>query len=370
MQLTDYATAMGNKICTIIFELVILQKAVTDQEVRIQTLEQKAPVIIPLPDVVPVCVVTPGDPTPMNVVLQALEQQFCELRTATGQPNDIYDALQAQCNGLTNEQQLNGLGNMGSLVGWNNQVFTLADSFFNMWLTICDMRAAIRNIQLNCCPTACDGISINMTAQIENSTLTLFFLGSIPAEFSQCLPSGTTSFTITDQSGNTIVVQVNLTAYMNVPTGYPINLNLTPINVADQLTISATPCLTNNVTQSVCQSVVQYVLPSTVGCPVLGLIPTYNTIQYSGNVGAGTIAYTVELWLGASLINSQSSTVTGPGTIAGSFTGLLSNTLYKIRVKIDPTPNGAVYYCPFANITTAVNPCPAPTNVVPTLTID
>jgi hypothetical protein len=370
MQLTDYATAMGNKICTIIFELIVMQTAITSQEVRIVALEQKAPVIIPLPDVTPVCVVNPGIPTPMNVVLQALEQQFCALVNVTGSPNELTDSFGAECNGLTNQQQLNGLGTMGSIVGWNSQVFTLADSFVNMWLTICDMRAAIRNIQLNCCPTACDGIVINMTATIEVNTLTLYFLGSIPTNFVQCLPSGTTTITISDQSGNTIVVPFNLLAYMNLATGYNISLNLTPINVADNLTISITPCLYNSVTDSTCQSYVEYTLVNNAGCFTLTLTPTFDTIAYTGNSGPGAASYTVELWLGMSMITSQTVAVTGATLIAGTFTGLLSSTLYQVRLKVDPSPCGNPYYCPFTTATTIANPCPAPTNVVPVITID
>jgi hypothetical protein len=70
------------------------------------------------------------------------------------------------------------------------------------------------------------------------------------------------------------------------------------------------------------------------------------------------------------MITSQTVAVTGATTIAGTFTGLLSSTLYQVRLKVDPSPCGTPYYCPFITATTIANPCPAPTNVVPIITID
>lgn len=352
MQLLDYVTAIGNKVCTIVSEITIIQETLVSFNNRITVLENTPPVVTPLPQVTPVCVINPGVATDMNIVLAALEQQFCSLQNTTGTPAALYQAALNQCNNLTNQSRLYGYGNMGSITGWVNTVSTIADSFTNMWLTICDMRAAIANIQANCCPTTCDGVAFNLTANLATSTLTLYFTGSIAPSFVQCPPTGLTLFTITDQSGNTAAVSVDVISYLNNISGYPIALAGTPINTLDNLTITANPCFFDNNTQTRCESCIEYTVINTAGCPTMTYVAGIDNIAYSAVIATGTATYTVELYdsTGTILLSSQVQSITGPDTLVGTFTGLSSNTTYKLRVTF--TSGSGTITCPFGVQTT------------------
>ena len=352
MQLLDYVTAIGNKVCTIVSEAVIIQQTLVSLDQRVTVLENTPPVVTPLPQVTPVCVINPGVATDMNIVLTALEQQFCALQGTTGTPAALYGAILNQCNNLTNLPKLYGYGNMGSIVGWASTVNTLADSLTNMWLTICDMRAAIATIQVNCCPTGCNGVAIDFTADIVSSTLTLYLTGSITPGFVQCPPTGLTLFTISDESGNTTSVSVDIATYLNNVSGYPIALAGTPINTLDNLTITANPCFYDSSTQSRCESCIEYTVINTEGCPSVTYTGYLDTIDYTSVIATGTASYTVELYdsTGTTLLSSQTQTITGPDTLAGTFSGLSSNTTYKLRVVF--TSGSGTITCPFSVVTT------------------
>jgi len=371
MQLTDYVQAIGNRVCQLIDQIATINAILQNHETRITTLENAPPPTFTLPKVTPVCVL-PSVPTDMNLVLAALESQFCALIGATGGPNDIYAAILKQCAGLTGAPQLGGSGTMGSIPGWDSSVQNLADAINNIWLTICDLRAAVVNIQTNCCPSGCAGVSLSMIAQLDGTDLTVWFSGTIPVGFNQCPPSGLTSFTVSDQSGNTVILTGDIAAILNSITGITWDLSIGPLNLADNLTVTATPCLTDGV--STCQYTFTEVLANQTACPTMSYTPNDTQIAYSGNIIAtGTnVTYTVEVWdsLGLTLVQSQSILVTVPPAflLTGTFVGLTPSTSYKVRVVITPLV-GAVTTCPFSTVTTLAPPCPPPTNVVPSIVL-
>lgn len=364
MQLSDYVHAIGNRVCDLVNEITTIQQTLANHEVRITNLENAPQQTLTLPKVVPSCVVTPAVPTDMNIVLQALEQQFCQLIGATGTPNNIYQAILRECLGLGASPQLGGVGTMSSIPGWVNNIQNLADAITNIWLTICDLRAAVTNIQTNCCPTGCDGITLSLTAELNGNDLTIYTNGTIPAGFTQCAP-GTTMFTVSDQSGNTINVPIDIIFYLNNISGYTFDLSASPINTADNLTITASPCLTNATTGALCQYALSFIIANQNLCIPLLFITTETTINYSGNVVAGTATYTVELWnnLGTVMLGSQAQLLTAPSVLAGVFSSLTGGTNYKIRLKITPSGGGPDVYCPFTVVTTDYPACAPPTYI-------
>jgi hypothetical protein len=92
MQLQDYVTAIGNKLCSLVSTITIQQEAINNLNIRVTNLETAvAPVYIP-PTVTPQCVLPPA-PTEMNILLAALEASFCQLQTATGAPLELYQNI-------------------------------------------------------------------------------------------------------------------------------------------------------------------------------------------------------------------------------------------------------------------------------------
>ncbi len=177
MPLVDYARAMGNKIYEIINNITTINNTLSFQQTQITYILNNFPSSMPDPitfsgtcltDKIPV--VPPGG-IPIKDLVQAVEDAFCELRAATGMPSDLLAAIFKQCAALDTSPALNLPGvNMGSLPGWipSREYSTVADSINNMWITICDMRAAISSILKNCCPQGCDGLVVNLVSVTLN----------------------------------------------------------------------------------------------------------------------------------------------------------------------------------------------------------
>ncbi len=365
MQLTDYAVTIGNKVATIQVQITIIQQTLAQHNQRIQALEVAPPPTVVLPTVTPACVL-PAVPTQMNIVLSALEQQFCTLLGATGSSTELFNNIAKQCLGLSTTQALSTNSTMQGLSGWNSNPSNVAQSVGNLWLTLCDMRTAIRTIQINCCPAGCDGILINLFAEVIGTNLKLYFTGTLPAGFVNC--SGSTLFNITDSLGGTMNYTVDIAGNINNPTGITIALAGTPIDPTVNLTLSGDPCFTNSTTGSVCKSCLEYNILVDACCPDVDLTPSsFDAVLYEFNTCSGAITYTVELWDSGAVVMLQSAvyTTTGVETKNGAFNGLTSSTEYKVRIKT--TVGGTDNNCPFVSFTTNAQACTAPTNVVATL---
>lgn len=362
MQLIDYVRAIGNRICGNVQTIGGQSRTLQNHEVRITTLEDtQAPEYVP-PTIIPACVL-PQVPVQMDEMLSALEIQFCELRSATGYPQDIYQKIALQCAALNEEETLNGSGaTMAALPGWSSVVNNMAQAMGNMWLTICDMRQAIKTIQLNCCPTGCDGIELLLTATVNGDILTVYVTGTIPAEFTQC--NGITQVKVTDSNGNSASFPMDLIGYLNNVLGFVINLNGTVINPSLNLHVEITPCLTDPATQTTCQSYLSYNIVSQAPCPQVIYTAADTSISYNFLAGAGDYTYNVQLWdaSGSTMIANQIQAVSGPVNVVGQFISLSPGTVYKVRVTVQPTscPECEPVACPFQNVTTNPPSCPAP----------
>lgn len=362
MQLVDYVTAIGNMICTMTAQIITINLTLQNHENRISTLENEEDPELVLPLVTPVCVTDqPGVAQEMNVVLTALELQFCELIGATGSPIDIFAAIAKQCANLNNSPVLAGSGVMGTIPGWQITVNNLASAINNMWLTICDIRSAILNIQNTCCPNDCDDVMVTMVAVLTDpNTLKLYFSGTVPVGYNEC--SGVTLFTISDQSGGSITISVPVIPNLNNALGHTVDLLSTPINSAENLTITASAfCVTDG--ESQCQTILSYILTNTVNCPTVQVTPGQNNVGYAFSWAGSAAQFLVELYESTQtiLIASQTTSVGGPANINGNFTGLSSSTQYYVRVSVTIGENTTV--CPFIPATTIAAPCLPPTGL-------
>lgn len=364
MQLTDYVTAIGNLICGHAGKINTLQSTVTNQGQRIAALENAPPPVVTLPTVIPACVINPGVSTAMNVVLQALENQFCDLRAATGLPNQLFSGIQLQPSGMNSERALNGSGNvMAALPGWTTIVNNVAQAIGNMWLSIEDARQAIRTIQINCCPTGCEGIELTLTAAVISNHIVLYINGTIPAGFQMCTPTGII-FTVTDSFGASINFPVDIIGFLNNPMGFSYDLTGTPINPAADMHIEANPCLTNPSTNATCKSCLSYNLANTASCPTLNLSATQTTISYNFTSTIGTKTYSIELWNSnnSTMLSNQVQMISIVQPVTGTFSGLTPGVNYNVRLTI--TVDGTSVTCPFYPITTNPPTCPPPIDVV------
>ncbi len=352
MTVTQYITAIGNRVCNLEGRMLSVESTVlihTSQITDLQTQINN----LPVPDnslIIPTCVL-PAVPTTREALLQALEQQYCELVSATGSATDLYLAISKQCTNLGNETTLGGGGGtMASIPGWDALNLNAAAAINNIWLTLCDVRAAIKNIQANCCPSACDGITLNMTAVINGTDLVVYFTGTIPAGFANCSYLGQL-ITITDDNGGSFTAYIDIVTFINNPAGYTISLVATPINLSSNLHLIMNSCLNNASTSATCEQCLEYTVVNQVNCPAMTYNEGTDSIDYTGVSLPGTASYEVQLWnsLGTVMIASQTQLITSPAPITGTFSGLVINSSYRARVVVT-TASGAVTTCPFVPI--------------------
>lgn len=360
MQVQDYAMAIGNRVCQMIGQIDTINEILINYGQRIGILESAPAPIFLLPQMTPECVL-PATPTDIDTVLIALEQQFCLLRTATGDPSQIYAAIIKQCAGLNNSPQLSGSGNMQDIIGWEAATANGADAMSNIWLTICDIRASIQNIQATCCDSGCDGIVFAMTAALTSSTqLQLNFTGTVPGNFADCVAGS--NIVLTDTQGGTMTVSLNIISnYLNVPSGFIVDLTGVPVNGNLSINAVSTLCALDSVTGTTCQSVASATAAAQINCPLLVLSPGLDTILYQFNY-FGTIpaSANIELWNTAqtAVLQVQTVALTVNGqAVANSFAGLANGTVYWIRIVINNTTE-----CAMTSVTTLEQVCLPPTN--------
>lgn len=188
----QYTLRLANQFCSLKATVDTHTSQITSLTTRVTALEN-APAAA-LPQVTPNCVL-PSVPTAMNLVLDELEAQYCLLRGVLGTNTQITAATAAQCANLGTANALSQPGVMSSIPGWNVSVTSMAQAFQNLWLTVCDMRAAVASLR-NCCGQAdCSQFILSFTASTNNdrTQVTLDFNPGtvIPAGFANALAGST-----------------------------------------------------------------------------------------------------------------------------------------------------------------------------------
>jgi len=369
-QIIDLVNAAANRLNSLVGEIATINNTLNNHEFRIEALENETEAPLVLPNVVPVCVLPP-DLVALDVMTQALEQEFCTLRTSTGTSQNIYDALINQCAGLNDSPQLQkSSATMSDIPQWNDTVTNLAQGFTNVLLTICDIRASIQSIQEFCCTTtSCDDLNIEVQGIVINpNTLQLYFTGTFPSGFQETVPSGSI-VSITDELSNSINATIAITPILNDVGGFSVDLSGTPINTSTNLTISVPLSFTDGVSQ--CDKVITEVVVNTSACPTVVLTPAETTIDYTMTYlgGAGSIDVKLYDSTGTILIASQTTVVAGPQAVLGQFITLNPGVQYKVQVEITITGAANPTVCPFGSTTTTGPLCLPPTGTTVVLNI-
>lgn len=269
LPLSEYAIVTANAICNLTTTVNNHTTQISNHEIRITTLENE-PGYTP-PTVTPHCTygdVTSGIPAEMDVLLSSLDEKVCDLVTTLGSNTELNAATTSQCPLLGSQNALSQLGTMSSLPGWNNTISNLAESLQNLWITVCDMRSAIYDVQQCCGEADCSQFILGYTA-IENEarteiTVTLNPFTVIPSGFSNCPLLST--FSITDGVGHTYTDTFDLVAEASNPSGIMFDISTAGLNTTQNFVITITGCITKD--GVVCSKQINYTLnaPSVVSC--------------------------------------------------------------------------------------------------------
>ena len=271
---SEYTIQIGIKLCDLWFQVATLQTQVDDLTIVVNGLVG-APAVT-FPTVTPNCVLA-SVPTAMSLVLDELEKQFCELRTATGFPADITPVTAQQCPNLNTLPALSHPGTMVAQPHWWAAPSNLGQSLVNLWITVCDIRGAVKTILDTCCKVNCDDFVVDFDVKrtvdsvTGNEILLLFVLPrtTLPSTWYDCNQTLTTfnpygfkgnQLTITDTAGHTFLADLPLrkapiTSLVGIledqtaiQSGYAIDIHNSPLDPLLDFTIDSNICVTDGST--------------------------------------------------------------------------------------------------------------------------
>lgn len=357
----NYVQRIGISVASLVQQVDVAQRVDTDLLVRVQALENTPPPTFQLPELFPTGIANPNELLPLVDFVTLLEQQFVTFREAVGNTTDIYNALTTPPSDFNSARALGTSGGtMGELPGWVLDPQSMSDTVVNIWLSIMDLRSAVRNIQLNML-TACEGIQIDFSATLQNKILKLFFNGIIPTNLDSCQLSGSL-FKVTDDSGNYFNIAVDIKNNMNNSSGVVIDLNSTSLNFADDLKVTSVFCFNDINTATTCQNYLEAIVNNNFNCPTLNVIPSSNSVEFNFTHTDGTLTYSVQLFSSSNvMIQSQNFGASSPAVFTGIFSSLTSNSLYRIRLQMITASNTKT--CPFVAFNTLPAACPAPNDI-------
>lgn len=189
LKLPEYYQKLALQICLYITDIIALQDAVKPGsyiQTQLALLQVEINALCGATNtlVTPTCtndpVANPAvDPVEVELAYEWLERAFCSFRNFTGTPEELTAAIARDCPNLGNLPRLTNTGTMKDIPGWVDTPFSVADSMTNLWLTICDIRSAINNLQLGCCvDSPCLSFDIGYTLVFNPTYLTVVFSGS------------------------------------------------------------------------------------------------------------------------------------------------------------------------------------------------
>jgi hypothetical protein len=336
--LEDYAILLGAKICDIIESIDIINLTLLDYGTRITVLEE---CVLPCTDsttevdVVSSCILPDLRSVPHSTLTLALETRFCDLETAVGTPPLIVNAVNTAGCITGSNSTLSQTSTYGSNPDWINTPSTLAHTVQNAWVVICDMYAAIQDIQLNCCPGGCDSIVFDYSASVNTdgagvaTSISLLFRDtSIGSGFNDC--DGSTTVTLTDINGATKTSAISVTALAGTTTASVIPIS--PLSPYGNITIEVPFCVEDETNE--CNETKIITLPIGVNCPTNiaaeNVTATDVNVTFT-NVLGSTASYVIDILKDGLVV--QTRTINSPGgSVNELFTGLDSNDGYTIRV--------------------------------------
>ena len=266
----QYTLRLGTQFCSLKATVDSHTTTLSAYNTRITALENAPAVTLPL--VTPNCILTPGTPTAMNLVLDELEAQYCTLRGVLGTNTALTTAVAQQCQGLGASNALSTTGTISSLPGWNATSTTIASAVQNLWVVLCDMRQTIYDLKTSVGATDCSAFLLGFSAATnqDRTQVTVFFNGGgtvIPSGFTNCTAQGS-KITIKDASGKTYTDFVNLVTAVTDTDGITYTVSGAALNTSQAYTITVEGCLTKS--GNTCSKTATFTVA--VPCPIISSV--------------------------------------------------------------------------------------------------
>jgi len=380
MTLTEYATAIGNKICDILDDIAIMQGQISTLQTDVGTnaadiATLQSTMVLDSDLLYTLDVQLDPSLTPQSVVtaLKVVESSYLTTRTATGLPSQMYNGI-AQLNTYGSRDALSNTGLIAGYPNWISNPINIGQWAGNTSIAIKDLYDSVAYIQDNCCLTGCSAISYNYRATLNVgpgvAQVTVFLDGSLGLSgFNDCDVSGSV-ITISDSAGNSTTTTIPIIDTVNIMTGFLIDISGTAIDPSLTLTITLQACVFNGGTNIQCEQTLETTIVSTAICPSVTITPYLEAIEYTYPSAVG-YTYRTQVYYAGAVSPIQIITDLAPGVnVTGTFTGLVYNTNYELEVVlIDGVGNETS--CPRVPVTTLDVPCipPAQNGVNPIATL-
>jgi hypothetical protein len=175
MTVAEYAIAIGNKVCSIIDQITIINAQIIDLEIRVTNIEN-TPIPTPVtPSFTLGCQIgaLPGGSTNfINTILQEfINNVWCSYVAATGSTSDILSAVAAICITDTDLQLTNGAA-FSTNPFWiqNSSYSTLSDAVNNLWVALCDVYNYSSSLAVTVADTAT--VDLSMVSNVIRAKIT------------------------------------------------------------------------------------------------------------------------------------------------------------------------------------------------------
>ena len=194
LQHNQYTLRLANQFCVLKSTVDGHTSQISSLDTRVTVLENEPDPTLPL--VTPTCLLVPGQTTEINALVEALETDFCNMKASLGSYSNITTAVAQQCANLGTANALGTAGTMSQITGWQPVAGTLAYSFQNLWLTVCDLRTAVAQIQQALDLNDCAQFALDFTVSAASGRTVVnidFNPGTtIPSLFTNSSGNGTT----------------------------------------------------------------------------------------------------------------------------------------------------------------------------------
>ena len=142
MQLVDYVQLIGERVCSIITEISLIQAQITDILIRVTNLENAPVPTFTLPTFTLSCTVgsLTGDQAIDTVLIEFINNVWCPFYAETGTTAELNAAGNQKCIDDT-DVQLNTKTAFSTNPNWilDANYDTLADAINNIWVVLCDV---------------------------------------------------------------------------------------------------------------------------------------------------------------------------------------------------------------------------------------
>jgi hypothetical protein len=166
MTVSQYAQAIGLKVCSLVSQIASLQASITNLEIRVTQLEAAPVPTLVLPSFTLDCTIGSlgiGTTQFIDAVLeQFINSVWCPFYTTTGTTSDLISAVSAICIDDTDLQLTTGTAFLTN-PNWiqSGSYSTVADAINNLWVALCDIYQYVQTLNVTVTNTSTIDLTVS-----------------------------------------------------------------------------------------------------------------------------------------------------------------------------------------------------------------